>query len=756
MMNKIKNKFVDLFKKLRYKIKNIKPLSDGWKGASISLIIITLFLYIMQSYYLFSSHGFWDFIKGAFVLLLAILLIGSIISILIHFMKKVPSGYILVFISSFILIFISFLVPIMQVNIIVTIFTIISFSLLGSLIYKFTKGSYKNVNSLKKITTIALSVVIIVSIGLGGYWIVNDGNNRDLNAIKENIKENKRERKHSTSIQNPSLEGPYKVKKLSYGSEKSYRKEFNEKNSIITNPVDGSAFLEKSLSKWSSSRRKFLGFGPENMPLNGLVWYPEGEGAFPLVVIAHGNHIMTDYSDPGYEYLGQLLASRGYIVASIDENFLNSSPYDDKFMLSVLEGENPARGFLMLEHLKVWKEWNKDVGNDFYNKVDMNNIALIGHSRGGEAITIATVFNKLKAYPEDGNVKFDYNFNIRSIIAIAATDKQYKPSGNSLPLKDVNYLALHGAHDMDVSSFSSSDQYNRIDFTDGSDYFKSSIYIYGANHGQFNSSWGREDAAGLGNRFYNTKQLISEEEQQKISKVLITSFLETTLKNNTEYREVFKDIEYASKWLPDTLYVNNYFDSNTKVICSYNDDIDVNSTTIDGGKITGENLSQWKEERVKLKYAEGEYSAVRLGWDINKNPNAAMYNIILPNKDLNIKENSKIVFSLADGDEKKSDDDKNLLIDLTIKVEDMNGNKSSLPLSHFSYLPPMIQSKILKAPFSSFLPIKEPVFKSFEFNLEDFKKANANFNPEQLAKISFQFDKTERGTVLLNDVGIRY
>jgi len=199
-MNKIKNKFIDLFKKLRYKIKNIKPLSDGWKGASIGLIIITLFLYIMQSYYLFSSHGFWDFIKGAFVLLLAILLIGSIISILIHCMKKIPSGYILVFISSFILIFISFLVPIMQVNIIVTMFTIISFSLLGSLIYKFTKGSYKNVTKLKKVTTIALSAVIIVSIGLGGYWIANDGNKRDLNAIKENIKENKRERKYSTSI----------------------------------------------------------------------------------------------------------------------------------------------------------------------------------------------------------------------------------------------------------------------------------------------------------------------------------------------------------------------------------------------------------------------------------------------------------------------------------------------------------------------------------------------------------------------------
>ena len=54
-------------------------------------------------------------------------------------------------------------------------------------------------------------------------------------------------------------------------------------------------------------------------------------------MIVHGNHLMTDYSDPGYEYLGNLLASRGYIVVSVDENFLNGSPYDDLFLVSPLK-----------------------------------------------------------------------------------------------------------------------------------------------------------------------------------------------------------------------------------------------------------------------------------------------------------------------------------------------------------------------------------------------------------------------------------
>ena len=50
---------------------------------------------------------------------------------------------------------------------------------------------------------------------------------------------------------------------------------------------------------------------------------PRGDGPFPLALIVHGNHSMEDYSDPGYAYLGELLASRGIIMASVDENFIN-------------------------------------------------------------------------------------------------------------------------------------------------------------------------------------------------------------------------------------------------------------------------------------------------------------------------------------------------------------------------------------------------------------------------------------------------
>ncbi|MEV2351917.1 MFS transporter [Paenibacillus larvae] len=734
--------------KLKRKGRKTKPLPAGWKGASIVLGAVTFVLAILQANYFLGTRRFADLAVGIMAAIGTAALIGGLLAAIIQGIKKIPGRYLWLFFSAFPLLFICFIGP-PEISVAAVLFIIIILSLWGAILYKLAAGDYKNTGRAKKIIAIVLSVTTTAAVWGGGYWFVSDGS-PPANTV--NLKDLKKsERYVKQLLQNPAEEGPYKVKTLTYGSKNSYRGEFNKSNSLITKTVDGSAFVEN----WSSLRTKTVGFGPDAMPLNGLIWYPEGEGPFPLVVMVHGNYTMTDYSDPGYEYLGQLLASRGYIFVSIDENFLNVSPYDDMMFFSVLEKENPARGMLMLEHIKTWKEWNSDHNNPFYEKADMNQIALMGHSRGGEAVAIAAAFNKLNRHPDDGNIKFDYNFNIRSLVSIAGTDKQYQPEGKELPLQDVNYLALHGAHDMDVSSFAGAKQYNRISFTGEKDFLKSSVYIYGANHGQFNRVWGRGDGAGFGNQLYNLKQLMPRAEQEKAAKVFISSFLDATLKNKKEYKQVFQDIGYAKEWLPDTLYVSNYSDSNTFYLTSHKEGIDLESTAVPGGKLIGENLQEWKAEKVKKKYGDDSYSAVRLGWDRSKQPKTASYTVILPGEGGTIDENSTIVFSMADDSNHKDVPYQDALIDLTVKVEDTNGNTAKLPLSHISNLVPIIEGKLVKIPFADVGPTKEPAFQTFGFPLHDFVKENANFNPQQLEKIHFEFDKTEKGTVLINDIGVR-
>jgi hypothetical protein len=162
-----------------------------------------------------------------------------------------------------------------------------------------------------------------------------------------------------------------------------------------------------------------------------------------------------------------------------------------------LDKENNARGWLLLEHLRVWHAWNVDEQNPFHSKVDTERIALVGHSRGGEAVALAAAFNRLPYNPDNAAARFDYGYHIRSIVAIAPVDRQYRPTGSSTRLEDINYFTIQGSHDSDVSSFDGLNQFDRVRFTGKADVFKSTVYVYGANHGQFNTSWGEFDV-GVG------------------------------------------------------------------------------------------------------------------------------------------------------------------------------------------------------------------------------------------------------------------
>lgn len=107
-------------------------------------------------------------------------------------------------------------------------------------------------------------------IGFTGYWTINDG---EAQVRGVHLKELKTAARYQNALlTNPAEEGTYKVRTRTYGSKNSYRTQFNQTDSLVTQPVDGSAFVQK----WSSLRTKTVGFGPDAMPLNGLVWYPEG------------------------------------------------------------------------------------------------------------------------------------------------------------------------------------------------------------------------------------------------------------------------------------------------------------------------------------------------------------------------------------------------------------------------------------------------------------------------------------------------
>ena len=500
---------------------------------------------------------------------------------------------------------------------------------------------------------------------------------------------------------------------------------------------------------------RYWGFGFDKLPLNGRVWFPEGIGPFPLVLIVHGNHAMKDFSDPGYDYLGTLLASRGFIAVSVDENFLNQ-----KFW-----GENNARAFVLLEHLNVWNEWNQTAGHVFEGKVDMYRIALIGHSRGGESAAHAAAFNRLSRYPDDANVMLDYHFAIRSVIAIAPCDGQYKPAGHPTTLENVNYLAIQGGHDADVTAFMGLRQFKRVYFTDDNFWFKSAIYIYRANHNRFNTAWGRVDAAIPDSWFINERPIMDAEKQRQVAKVLISAFLEATINNREEYLPIFKDVRYAGHWLPEDIYVNQYQDSNFQVIADFEEDFDVTTTTIIDGELLGENLVTWKEANVPYRTKNDETyenSIVVLEWD-NENeagddPNSmeiGSYRISLSPgmaQELEVDKDTKLVLSI--GAENPDQDEP---LDLTIELWDKEGNGAVLPLSSVGPVHPSLPIRLAKWKWlekKNFEEFSERILQTYEIPFQQFIESNPLFDPSRLECIRLLFDRSPRGAIMLDDIGL--
>ncbi len=769
----MKKKYNQIIQWIKNKIRAITPGKNAVKGASLGLLTITAIFWL--------GYSINDYIdlndKWVFLFSLVFVLAAILFGLVIRWILKLLNNLAILIVLPLLIIMSFFDWMIIAVILILA-------SLCGAAVLVLKKTGFQNLSRSKKAIT-----VLGVIIGFGGFIAVGILYSQvgfDVDPITNAALSSESNIEQIRAI-SPAEKGSYSVKVITYGSGKDlHRPEYGAEVDIKTDSVNGLALIDNWDGFGGWWREKYWGFDSKSLPINARVWYPEGEGPFPLALIVHGNHSMQDYSDPGYEYLGELLASKGIILASVDENFINGSW--SNFFFVGLDNENDARGWLLLEHLKVWHEWNKTEDNLFYKKIDTANLALIGHSRGGEAVAHAAMFNKLPFYPDDASVKFDYNYNIKSIVAIAPCDGQYEPGGSRTEIEDVNYFVIQGAQDADVSSFMGSQQYERVKFKDSLYHFKSGVYVYGANHGQFNTSWGNTDRGILG--LLNLKQLISVEDQMKIAEIYISSFLDITLKNKSEYLPLFIDARKGKDWLPKTIYLNQFEDSNFNPIANFDEDFDVSTTTQYDGIVNTKNLSVWREQEIKLKWQKKGSRALFVGWNydfenekksIESVPDSLIASYTIRLTPTAIDSSSVLVFSMAeskesanpkskgkwvknngsknnkdvddDDDDKEDNDEPKKPIDFTIQLRNASGQTVSFPLSQFSPLQRVIEVMIMKTDFVLDDKQSEKVFQTFYFSTEQFQKINPNFTLSNIEEIRFIFDNNESGVIAIDNIG---
>ncbi|MBB2976494.1 dienelactone hydrolase [Microbacterium endophyticum] len=233
----------------------------------------------------------------------------------------------------------------------------------------------------------------------------------------------------------------------------------------------------------------------ESLEIRGALYYPaDRTEPSPLIVLVHGNHGSCDSgqssstascaefkrNEAGYAYLGENLASWGYTVFSLsqDQLMMRQDGTSGKGMhqrrtliaaaLDALTAANQPGGLVVDEHTTI--------GDALAGKLDMTRIGLMGHSRGGDAVTSFIDYNRIRT---DGP-----RYPIRGIIALAPVDYERKaPYG-------VPFMTILPFCDGDVSNLQGARFFERSQYINGTNPFPSiQVSHLGANHNWYNSVW---------------------------------------------------------------------------------------------------------------------------------------------------------------------------------------------------------------------------------------------------------------------------
>jgi hypothetical protein len=622
---------------------------------------------------------------------------------------------------------------------------------------------------------VAWAIVGVAGLALIGYQVAWMADERQGDGLGAELSSRLASEVSPSTLAGPGVRGPYEVRRFTYGSgDDRLRPEFGAEAGLRTQPVDGSRLVwgwrgdAEGFRDWPArARTAYFGFDATAMPLQGQVWYPVREEPSPLVVMVHGRHRMNDSSDGGHGHLGELLASRGFIFASIDQNFLGWNPVTSftrmlglfGLGMRAFGGETDARAWLALEHVRLWHRWNAAPGGPLEGRVDTENIALVGHSFGGEAVGVAAVFNRLSAYPDDARIPFDFGFGIRSVVAIAPVDGRYQPGGAPASPRGVNYLVIQGSHDADVQSFEGVKAYERVDLAGAESAsgtaFKSAVYVHRANHGMFNSGWGRRDIGSLSGRALDVSQLLEPAEQRQVAEVFVSAFLEATLAGRGEHRSLFQDWRWGASWLPRTLFLQRYSALGDEVLASFEEDADPRTGTFPGTWIEGRGLAAWREGPVPMIRGELGVRAVRLAWWTPgrvEPAGAPMFGLRFAGEGLDASGDASLLLTLADDRRPGSPG----LMDLSVVLEDAEGRTAAAPLARFSRLLPRFEARLGRDGMLRTEGTSETVLQDIEVPLAELAGgAGEGLDLARLRRVALRFDRSTEGALVLASVGLR-
>ena len=280
----------------------------------------------------------------------------------------------------------------------------------------------------------------------------------------------------------------------------------------------------------------------ERCGFSARVDYPAelGSGPFPLLFILHGRHqgiykpgestaINAWPPSPGwlpipnaagYDWITGPLASHGCIVVSVEANAVTAF---DTFYGDYGDG---IRQRLVADHLRLWQRLASEdappFGDRFVGRVDLDRVALLGHSRGGAVM--ARLARQLAAEGEVG---------LAALGLIAATDTP------RVDLPEVPTAIIAGQLDGDVTNLECVHYFDDARWQSSSPRYLA--ILDGGNHNFFNRYWDPDEfdaGAKDDNLSYDATWQLSGDAQRQAAAEWLAAFYRHHLFDEQRWQEL--------------------------------------------------------------------------------------------------------------------------------------------------------------------------------------------------------------------------
>jgi hypothetical protein len=316
---------------------------------------------------------------------------------------------------------------------------------------------------------------------------------------------------------------------------------------IVADPTTDTSFANTGIFTYDQSTQGSITVGKDpiptgpsvTVPLNASVHFPaDAPGAttpgqisvaqphYPVVVVVHGNASQTT-SYLGYEYLLDHLAKNGFIAASIH-------------LQPGQTGTDRAR--VLRRHLQILFT--------MFGASAANNVGIMGHSRGGEAVVIAARLNQQEAW----------GYAINAVISLAPTNQYTFENFGGAWAKP--FLVIYGSLDGDLGGISDTgfELYDHASMMK-----KSMMFVYRSCHDRYNTVWGDGDITSGWSSLTPTDvpRVLSANAHQNIAKGYMAAFFRQYLLGETQWSGIFR-----GEWVPAAVQAS---DPNMKIYPQYED-----------------------------------------------------------------------------------------------------------------------------------------------------------------------------------------